>query len=184
MNAADVREAAAGRWSEVLVRLRIRAESLTGKHGPCPGCGGSDRFRFDDLHGRGTWICGGGGEAQSGDGFALLQHTHGWGFRQALRAVATALGLPAESIRSQPRHQLGTTPELEAAANHELSILALTLGRRVNEREMAKSRAFRDQNPEWRSEPLGHWEREIQAARRLTRLIPAIYPELTRRTPA
>ncbi len=51
---------ARGRWAEILPALGIGAEFLSDKHGPCSGCGGKDRFRFDDKGGRGTFICGGG----------------------------------------------------------------------------------------------------------------------------
>lgn len=88
-----VKGAARNRWPEILARLGIPSESLTDKHGPCPGCGGKDRFRLDDRDGRGTWICGGGGQTASGDGFALLMHVYGWPFAQALQAVAEVLGL-------------------------------------------------------------------------------------------
>ncbi len=40
-------------------------------HGPCPVCGGKDRFRFDDKDGRGTWFCSQ-CEPQSGGGLLLL----------------------------------------------------------------------------------------------------------------
>ena len=53
----EVASAAVGRWPFVLAALNIRVPSSPGKHGPCPACGGKDRFRFDDLQGRGTWFC-------------------------------------------------------------------------------------------------------------------------------
>ncbi|AGN89460.1 DNA primase [Serratia phage Eta] len=40
-------------------------------HGPCPVCGGKDRFRFDDKDGRGTWFCSQ-CDTQSGGGLLLL----------------------------------------------------------------------------------------------------------------
>jgi putative DNA primase/helicase len=33
---------------------------LIGRHGPCPGCGGKDRLRFDDID-NGMFYCSGGG---------------------------------------------------------------------------------------------------------------------------
>jgi putative DNA primase/helicase len=93
---ARVRDAAKGSWPEILAASGISSGLLKNCHGPCPGCGGRDRFRFDDREGRGTWICsrGGGGEL-AGDGFALLEHTHGWPFAVALREVARALRIEA-----------------------------------------------------------------------------------------
>lgn len=39
------------------------------RHGPCPVCGGKDRFRFDDKEGKGTWIC---NQCGAGNGLQLL----------------------------------------------------------------------------------------------------------------
>ena len=83
-----------GRWREIHIGLGIGPEYLTGKHGPCPGCGGTDRFRSDNKDGRGTWICGGGGERQAGDGFALLSHVNGWSASESYLAVARWFGVP------------------------------------------------------------------------------------------
>jgi formamidopyrimidine-DNA glycosylase len=41
---------------------------LTRKNGPCPMCGGKDRWRFTDIDGKGTWWCNG---CRGGNGFAL-----------------------------------------------------------------------------------------------------------------
>ena len=45
---AMVKIAAHGRWPEILAALGIDPAALRNRHGPCPGCGGRDRFRFDD----------------------------------------------------------------------------------------------------------------------------------------
>lgn len=61
---------------------------LAGRHGPCPGCGGKDRFRFDDREGGGTFICSQGGRGNlAGDGFELLKHITGKSFPQVLEMV-------------------------------------------------------------------------------------------------
>jgi putative DNA primase/helicase len=46
-----------GRWRGILPALGIDPRFLTGKNGPCPLCGGRDRWRFDNKRGDGTWIC-------------------------------------------------------------------------------------------------------------------------------
>jgi hypothetical protein len=84
---AMVKIAAHGRWPEILAGLGIDPAALRNRHGPCPGCGGIDRFRFDDKD-DGRFYCGGGGEPVSGDGFALLQHVYGWTAREALERVS------------------------------------------------------------------------------------------------
>lgn len=94
---ADVRTAAAGRWETIHRALGVSIPNTT-KHTACPGCGGKDRFRLDkDYQQSGRWICGGGGDFQRGDGFALLQHVHGWTAGEALRSVAEHLGLSQAS---------------------------------------------------------------------------------------
>lgn len=89
-----VSEAARGRWPGILARLGVDSSSLEDRHGPCPGCGGRDRFRFDDRDGSGSWLCSqGGGGTVSGDGFALLEHVHGWDAKRQLKEVAALLGV-------------------------------------------------------------------------------------------
>lgn len=65
----SARELANGHWREILVAAGIDEDALDGEHHPCPLCGGTDRFRFDDKDGRGTYYCNGCG---AGDGFQLL----------------------------------------------------------------------------------------------------------------
>jgi hypothetical protein len=71
----NVKKQARHHWVELLIAAGIDAKALRNVHGPCPGCGGKDRFRFDDHDGNGTFICSqGNGDNLSGDGFELLQH--------------------------------------------------------------------------------------------------------------
>jgi phage/plasmid primase-like uncharacterized protein len=69
---------------------------------PCPGCGGEDRFRYDDKDGKGTFYCGGGGNPISGDGFELLHHIYGWDFRRAADEVRQVLGVEANTAQIIP----------------------------------------------------------------------------------
>lgn len=69
MDFATAQMQAKGKWHDILSRLGVDGKYLTGKHGPCPFCGGKDRFRFDDKHGKGGWICSACG---AGDGFSLV----------------------------------------------------------------------------------------------------------------
>jgi putative DNA primase/helicase len=57
VSALPLRERTNGRWRAILPALGIHPEYLTGKNGPCPMCGGRDRWRFDNKQGDGTWIC-------------------------------------------------------------------------------------------------------------------------------
>ncbi|MEK9606509.1 MAG: primase-helicase zinc-binding domain-containing protein, partial [Gammaproteobacteria bacterium] len=65
-----VKRQARNRWSEILAYAGVDAKALHDVHGPCPGCKGKDRFRFDNKGGDGTFICSqGNGDILSGDGF-------------------------------------------------------------------------------------------------------------------
>lgn len=65
----NIHDDARGRWKSLLPQLGVPAKYLTGKHGPCPVCGGKDRFRWDDQDGKGTYYCNGCG---SGTGVDLV----------------------------------------------------------------------------------------------------------------
>jgi putative DNA primase/helicase len=77
-------------WPAVLEQLGIAPEYLRNKHGPCPACGGKDRFRFDNKRGQGNYIC---GQCGAGDGFKLLERVYGWPFAEARKRVIEAAGL-------------------------------------------------------------------------------------------
>jgi P4 family phage/plasmid primase-like protien len=88
---AYVKGRAAGRWPEILSALaHVNSSYLTGRHGPCPKCGGTDRWRFTNLNDGGGGICNQCGKF--GDGFALLQSLCGWDAKETLRRVAEHLG--------------------------------------------------------------------------------------------
>jgi putative DNA primase/helicase len=82
-----------GRWESILTSLGVAPEVLTGKHRPCPMCGGKDRFRFDNKEGRGTWYC---SHCGAGDGFKFLLLSNNWTFPQAAREVERVLGMSRE----------------------------------------------------------------------------------------
>jgi putative DNA primase/helicase len=82
-------KAVIGKWPSVLPLLGIDSNYLTGKHTRCPiCCTGKDKFRFDDLNGRGTFIC---NDCGSGTGWKLLESVHGWGFKEAANRIDKVL---------------------------------------------------------------------------------------------
>ena len=85
----DVRALATDRWPEILEEAGIGDDFLQNKHGPCPACGGKDRFRFDNKDGRGTYFCSGCG---AGDGFSLLEKVHGWSFKESANFIREFFG--------------------------------------------------------------------------------------------
>ena len=98
-------ERAAGRWRGILPALGIDPRHLTGKHGPCPKCGGKDRFRFDNKDGNGSWIC---THCGAGYGANLVMLVHGLDFREAARRIEGVIGgAPTETFQPRPRHDRG-----------------------------------------------------------------------------
>lgn len=86
-----------GKWDRILPALGINSGYLTGKHGPCPVCKGSDRFRYDDRAGNGEWVCSGHGmapgkECGAGKGINLLMDFLGIDFVEAVKRVRETLG--------------------------------------------------------------------------------------------
>ena len=78
-----------GRWRGVLLHLGIDGKFLVPNHGPCPMCGGKDRFRFDNKNGMGTFYC---NMCGAGNGWEFLKLYHGWEFAKALKEVSSILG--------------------------------------------------------------------------------------------
>lgn len=99
MQRSNVRDIAAGKWPGLLLGFGLAERQLSGKHCPCPICGGSDRFRFDDKDGRGTYFC---SHCGAGDGVSLVMAFKGWDFRTAAREIEQAAGaIPAGAMPKQ-----------------------------------------------------------------------------------
>ena len=78
MNVTETVKQACGHWPRILPALGVKV--IKNRHQSCPVCGGSDRFRFDDKEGRGTWFCN--------------QCGAGNGYRNVLSLKMFGLGLP------------------------------------------------------------------------------------------
>jgi hypothetical protein len=130
--AADVRRAAQGQWVSVLGAFGVRTELLRPRHGPCPGCGGRDRFRFDDLAGTGSFLCSqGGGEVLAGDGISLLAHCLNIQWKEAVQKLGHHLGLKSQggghrreagpAVAPAPEARENKRPEVDEAALWEFT---------------------------------------------------------------
>lgn len=86
---------ARGRWREILPQLGVGTQFLVNRHGPCPLCGGKDRFRFDDREGSGSYYC---GQCGPGPGLLLVRKLNGWSHREACDAVDRLIGHEAPKI--------------------------------------------------------------------------------------
>ena len=109
-------DAARGKWRGTLQALGVGQNFLTGRHGPCPMCGGVDRFRWDNKDGDGGYIC---NQCGAGNGFSLLRAVNGWDFPTAARRVDEIVGkVDAEPIRKEmdPRARADMLNRLWAAA--------------------------------------------------------------------
>lgn len=100
--------AARGKWRGILMTLGVPETALRNKHGPCPLCGGDDRFRFDDAEGRGTYIC---GQCGAGDGFKLAMGYTGKGFQEVARMIDGMVGnltpeTPKQDMTAETRRDL------------------------------------------------------------------------------
>lgn len=86
----NVRDVAQGKWPAILTKFGLTERHLSGRHGPCPVCGGHDRFRFDDQEGRGTWFC---SHCGAGDGIRLVMTLKDWDFKTAAKEIEQEAGV-------------------------------------------------------------------------------------------
>jgi putative DNA primase/helicase len=88
-------------WRSALVFAGIPDEYLTGKGCPCPLCGGTDRFTFDNKYGKGNWVCRkcNGGHPRSASGVDLVMDYFGIDFLEAKKRL---LGESSEQLLPKP----------------------------------------------------------------------------------
>jgi putative DNA primase/helicase len=95
-----VRQRAHGRWTELLAAAGVDPAILQHRNGPCPLCGGTDRFQYTDKFGEGNYHC---RQCGAGGGFKLLQAVKGEDFHAALLEIERCLGVvPAATQPSRP----------------------------------------------------------------------------------
>lgn len=94
-------ELARGRWPSILAKVGIDVKK--NHHGPCPICGGKDRFRFDDLDGRGTFYC---NQCGAGNGVHLMQRKTNWPLSKIFREIEKMAGampdVPIQEKKDDP----------------------------------------------------------------------------------
>ena len=174
----EVRFELYGRCRSVGSALGLTLPTTHKKHTPCQGCHGVDRFRIDkDFDDTGRWICGGGGNTQSGDLFSLLMHVHGWSFLDALKAIADELGISPnmdESERLKLRQKAAKAQQkIQAEINNRNQLMnedaymldcAFNLETAIKERSASRS--------------IDHSSSERIAIARLCGAIESNYPEV------
>lgn len=97
---------ATDKWPAILQHgLGIDARYLVNRHGPCPVCGGKDRFRFDNKDGTGRYYCsqcGGSGAGGFGDGISLVMKIKGLSFKDAAKwVIEDYLGDPGRARHAE-----------------------------------------------------------------------------------
>ncbi|WP_270666902.1 primase-helicase zinc-binding domain-containing protein [Aeromonas sp. QDB59] len=110
---SDVVAAACGHWPDVLAGVGIDTPHR-GKHGPCPVCGGRDRFRLDDKGGRGTWIC---NQCGAGDGLDLVSKVTGKPPKEVAELLAPLVGLSAGGLDPAERERIHQQQQARAEAD-------------------------------------------------------------------
>lgn len=107
VDAANVKNAAKGRWDHILTALAPQLQPALEnhkKHVPCPVHGGKDGFRvFKDVADTGASICNTCGAHT--DGFATIMWANGWNFPTTLKEVAGYLSMPQKHVAAPRVHQ-------------------------------------------------------------------------------
>lgn len=92
-------DAARGKWRGILKSFGVPDSALSGKHGPCPVCEGTDRFRFDDSERRGTSFC---THCGARDGMQLAMAVTGRQFADIASEIDQLLGnITADTPRKE-----------------------------------------------------------------------------------
>ena len=93
LQAESVTQDARGMWPAIFAALDIDVGE--GKEMPCPSCGGTDRFVFDDKNGDGSYFC---RQCGPGGGLNLIMKCKGVDFPLALKMVAGFTGTQPERV--------------------------------------------------------------------------------------
>ncbi|MDT0205775.1 DUF927 domain-containing protein [Serratia marcescens] len=95
----EVKRQSTGGWAQLLPQCGVDVPARDG-HGPCPVCGGTDRFHFIDDHDGGEWHCRQCDAPNHGDGLDLVARTHRIGITEAAEMVAGVLGIGDRSMQT------------------------------------------------------------------------------------
>jgi hypothetical protein len=156
----SVKVAARGRWVEILTAAGLPAECLTGRNGPCPKCGGKDRFAaFKDVADTGGVNCRKCHHERNGDGIATVQWWRDWSFQEAVVFAAERLGLSPSEVKSNGKPRIVAQYDYRDEAGNVLFQAV-----RFDPKD------FRQRRPK----PGGGWEWSVKGVR----VVPYRLPEL------
>ena len=93
VNITELKAMAQGRWIEIFATIAgVQLDpSCQKRHGPCPRCGGDDRFRAIDLD-NGALYCNQCFHAKNGDGIAALGWLTGRPFKEVVDTLCEYMG--------------------------------------------------------------------------------------------
>lgn len=113
------KDAASGHWARIANGvIGISDDFLATAHGPCPKCGGTDRWRvFDDFEETGGALCNQCGKF--GDGFALAQHFLGVPFFETVDLVCRFLGVEDKKSKRSKSKSINPAPKPTAEPKTE-----------------------------------------------------------------
>jgi len=107
---------------------------LSGKAGPCPICGGKDRFRFDNKGNMGTWWC---QHCGPGNGYTLVKEFTGWGAAEVMKFLDDGtVGKTDAPVRTFTFEDADFSPE-KVAKNRKSLQWAWSTARPLNGRDPA-----------------------------------------------
>ena len=116
LKAEDVKNAAHGRWDNILASVAPQLQPALKdhrKHVPCPVHGGTDGFRvFKDVEQNGATVCNTCGFFT--DGFATIMWANGWDFSTTLKEVAKYVSIPQSYVAAPVHHLPQRAKEVEA----------------------------------------------------------------------
>ncbi|HCJ6202664.1 primase-helicase zinc-binding domain-containing protein [Escherichia coli] len=122
MNITETVKQACGHWPRILPALGVKV--IKYRHQACPVCGGSDRFRFDDKEGRGTWFC---NQCGAGDGLKLVEKVFGVSASEAAGKVNAVTGnLPPVALEVIAAAEAETDTDRKAAAGLAAKLMEKT----------------------------------------------------------
>lgn len=107
---SDIVEAARGKWHGILPQFGIDARYLNKQRGPCPLCGGKDRYFWDNKEGRGTFYC---NQCGAGSGIQMVAMFRNWSIKQTLQEIGKVVG-EVEYKNPEPSRELTDSQKREA----------------------------------------------------------------------
>ena len=117
MHHRKTKDAARGSWRSILLALGMDDKFINGRNGPCPCCGGNDRWQWVNDDGNGGGVCRQcGGKA---DGIHLVAQWRDIGWAQAAALVDEIIG--NQAVKADPVKRELTPDEMRERCRKVLS---------------------------------------------------------------